>query len=906
MRKYLHLWLLGALFQLSVPKICATDYVVNYGYEYGTFYFQNGVSASNTYAAYWLSTQTDPQLKLAVVAGYNNIDVKNNLGALFVGRKTSPYELSVSEGYVITGYTVVGKALSSEQTFTPEEGGSAVTFNATEESVLVVEGLRTESTRFTLTGANSGLGIISFEVYIDIDAERTADLNAHYEAALSALTSGNQYWISTSYPLGDQTAKRYYLTSEGSLTDDFAQAYPFTLASATTSSTFRPVGWKATNISFSRPYIERGYLVNVNHIMTNTEENRDDWEAQVYLKGEEHFAIRATNVNTAENFANTYWTVTDINEDNIPEANYSEERTYVWDVTPYDAIKEASILLAALVEECNGFLIEKCDVVTTEQFCTLLEQSREIANSDFDSDEHNEECITLYPKLGEAYNTIQTSIETYKNYQSEVNKVRQAASSCVITSSPLATELFSLATQLQSNIDEGTAQGTDYQNVDNLIAERKEYWSKHLTTADIEPLRNLLAHLSLDIQWNLEADELTLDGITITEGTVNEINLSNRGISGQFPLSTLLAMPHLTTIDLSANSISNCDVEWDGSVAVDLHYQKLTDVVEFDLPTCDDSTLPSQLAPILMYNNGVLTTMYSVNANGHSWAMGLMTPFESGEMQITAGYPFVYERASGDVVTFTSSYGDAAGSTFPMRITFGQGDAGFDGILDISDLQIMINYIFDSLNSGDMFNFTAANLWEDDKINVQDVVKEVDLLLGQICEKAESKLCSEHLRSPLNIHSRNSCAPASLYFDNGRLELETETPVAALDIILNTNDEIDWSVLRRMGFSVTSRSHSDCVHVIIYSMSGAEVPVGETLIATTGDYAAHIVTATLADTSAKHIDAVTHSQTITKIGQVTASETSRASDYYDLQGRAVSNPTRCGIYLHKGRKIVVK
>lgn len=696
MRNHLFLLVLGTIFfQFAVTNLSASDYVVNYGYDYGTYYFQNGASANNAYAAYWLSTQTEPQVKLAVVLGFNNMDVKNYKGALYVGSRTSPYEISVSEGFVITGYTIKAKAISYNQTITPSEGGATTTFTSAEESTLVVDGLRTESTRFELTGANTGLNILSFEVNVDADAERTADLVAHYEAAISTLTSGNQYWITTTYASNDQGTTRYYLNAEGALTSNFAEANVFTLSSVTAQSTFRPIAWQATGVSFSSPYIERGYLTNVNHIMTNIDESRNDWEAQVYLKGDDHYAVRSTNVNSAEYFANTYWAVTDRDGDGVPEANYSEERTYAWDVTPYNAAKEASILLAAFVEEAGAFQVEACDATVASHYSSLLEQSRAIANPDFSSESHSEECITLLPQLRAAFNSVQASVSAYRNYQVEANKVRQAATNCTIASSPLATELDALATLLQTSINNGTSQANDFLNLDSYIAARKEYWTKHLTDSELSLLRQVASHVLLGSQWNLDAEELTLAGVTITEGTVTSITFSSQSLKGMFPLSTLLAMPHLTKIDLSGNSITNVDTEWNKSVTVDVTNQELTDTIDFSLPTADDNTLPTQLAPLLMYRNGALTTKYSIYSKGDTWQIGLTNSGESDALEFFGST--IYDRPSGDVIIFTNVWGDATGSTFPVRITFEQGDASFDGVIDVTDLQIMINYIFNAL-----------------------------------------------------------------------------------------------------------------------------------------------------------------------------------------------------------------
>ena len=70
------------------------------------------------------------------------------------------------------------------------------------------------------------------------------------------------------------------------------------------------------------------------------------------------------------------------------------------------------------------------------------------------------------------------------------------------------------------------------------------------------------------------------------------------------------------------------------------------------------------------------------------------------------------------------------GSNFHLRFFFEQGDANFNGSIDILDVQSVINYMFEEYQNRP-FNFTAANLWEDETINIQDAICGVNLLLEQ-------------------------------------------------------------------------------------------------------------------------------------------------------------------------------
>lgn len=212
----------------------------------------------------------------------------------------------------------------------------------------------------------------------------------------------------------------------------------------------------------------------------------------------------------------------------------------------------------------------------------------------------------------------------------------------------------------------------------------------------------------------------------------------------------------------------------------------------------------------------------------------------------------------------------------------------------------------------DAFNFTAANLYKDDRINVQDVVKEVDLLLDQTEPDLNNEIKAKRTHS--RMPNRKSDAYASLCFANGQLRLDTESPVAALDIFVSCSGDVDWSKLQALGFSVTSRATSNGMHIIAYSMSGAVIPEGCTTIAKTSDHDAQVAAATLIDSAAKHINVAINTQIATGVGGQMLNEKQSNAVFFDLSGRKILHSsffTRHsslpkGVYIRNGRKAVLK
>lgn len=156
---------------------------------------------------------------------------------------------------------------------------------------------------------------------------RTSD----YARAIATLTNGKKYHIST---LLD--AIPYYLTTDGHLTTASDQAGVFT---------FRRVrgeefgyGFKLSEALFTNPDLQDDEVVLHSGHLNSNQQSRNTWEAQVFLLNEEgRYAIRATNALGGDSgwslAATTYWTVNAGAEG--PLAEYSFEKSYIWNIEPY-------------------------------------------------------------------------------------------------------------------------------------------------------------------------------------------------------------------------------------------------------------------------------------------------------------------------------------------------------------------------------------------------------------------------------------------------------------------------------------------------------------------------------------------------------------------------------------------
>lgn len=223
-----------------------------------------------------------------------------------------------------------------------------------------------------------------------------------------------------------------------------------------------------------------------------------------------------------------------------------------------------------------------------------------------------------------------------------------------------------------------------------------------------------------------------------------------------------------------------------------------------------------------------------------------------------------YTCNNGTALWFQDTYN--TGTTFYMAFVYDAGDADFSGTVDVLDLQRIINYSFDPYTYEASFNLTAANLTYynnveyDDYINVQDVVLMVTLLLNK------EMVMAVPLSSPYTDEGEEP-AKASLAWQQNQLILSTTEPVASFELLLTgtTAEDLNW--LLPEGFTVQTKEKDGVTRILVYSLSGAEIPVGESVLATTNlNKNARLVSALLADSRARKISAQLN-------GNITAVET---------------------------------
>lgn len=450
------------------------------------------------------------------------------------------------------------------------------------------------------------------------------------------------------------------------------------------------------------------------------------------------------------------------------------------------------------------------------------------------------------------------------------------------------------ATTDSRNVYTGATLGT----IDFNMAADNEEWS---ILVEANPMR--LTDNGTEPLWDFSGGPDTaknLDGITIEDGHITKISLNNRKLTGTFPF-VLTKLPYLKELDVYSNTLSG-DIGEQAEAfrqtsptvsanlrKIDLDHNELTgnigpmvslypnienieaadnhitgisplpdhlfylyldgqrlDSLTFDvnLATLNVETFHSQLPDVLRYNYG----NNSLNNDIHIYCyreprenvFDLQTHAD-GTWEGWSGGKFLH---NGELFKAESSMGK-----YQLRLFFQQGDANFDGRIDVADVQRLAYCVgrddYRGWSGG--CNMTASDMNADSLLNVLDVVLLVNKVMAQ---------------HPAAIPAYVELPAAWLSCDGGRLVINASQPVAAFDVMVSSSQAITLTdELDRVGMTCSMEQQNGRVHIIAWSLNGAVLPAGQTVIANIANSALggsaaetpRIAGAVLVDTEARRL-----------------------------------------------------
>lgn len=379
---------------------------------------------------------------------------------------------------------------------------------------------------------------------------------------------------------------------------------------------------------------------------------------------------------------------------------------------------------------------------------------------------------------------------------------------------------------------------------------------------------------------------------------IQKLNISGNQYTGNVGELTQNC-PELISLDVSNNCFEEVYPMISPLVAnLNLNGQKINRVVDLNMGQANQEELLQNIPSILLYNhkqqafnsniNILCTTANPENydpENSSDWAMQIV--YTNGEFMI----PYIsqqneYYGNSGDTLNVLTldSINQHDGGSFKVRLFFESGDANFVHGVEASDLQATILYIFGEY-ANRAFNFTAANTFKDQMINVQDVIRTINILLTDVSQNINTDQTRQVVKQ-----EKRSTADALLYIQDGKVILDSNKPVAALQI--QAEGVIEWNI-EKYGMQQATKQNN----LVGYSLTDMTLPAGENIIGTC------LTDAYLKEASASDSNADPLSVEIKASTGISYSEnfleSCRNPQIYDLSGRKQKN-------LRKGINIVKK
>lgn len=417
---------------------------------------------------------------------------------------------------------------------------------------------------------------------------------------------------------------------------------------------------------------------------------------------------------------------------------------------------------------------------------------------------------------------------------------------------------------------------------------------------DLKNMYNAMGGEKWSSKWSfLSNGRQTTDfpGVTFTTADemgysrVQEIDLSKNNLSGDIS-SLALNFPKLTTINLYGNSLTGDATEMVRGLSslksLNISYNLLTGLTS--LPSSVSSLskggqltnatseylkslnaitvfisdkqsveLPTIMTYDLATNSNVPVKMF-IKERDNTYSntyYGTLAPYNSTDFIYATKWvnnPYTYEYAQDHEIYLRSD----DGTIYPAILKYEAGDANMSGAADLLDVQTTISKVL-SPGVVSLFNKTAANTFEDEIINVQDVVCTVNIVLGKPIVSIEIPTeTGNHYDQPLFASRRATPVPGGtgniLFVEGERLWLTNETEVGAIEVELRglSADEVSLA-LNRKDFQMASLDIEGGSRHIIYSLSGKSVPVGTAAILRLSNDYAEVADAALSTMDAKSL-----------------------------------------------------
>ena len=410
------------------------------------------------------------------------------------------------------------------------------------------------------------------------------------------------------------------------------------------------------------------------------------------------------------------------------------------------------------------------------------------------------------------------------------------------------------------------------------------------------------------------------DAMTTPNTAITYLDLSDNQFSGNIGRMNYLTdkLPSLTTLKIARNRISDVKPVLPAHITTldlrgqqvyfDDHHYLFSKFIE-----TDPANMPDLFPSILTYRHGThrdygnMQFLLAAPDAEQPW----MVEMQKNSTNVsTSRYIYISTDGwnflpSGSIVELSDLERNLADRIrICMEFDYPMGDIDYNYAINVSDLQLLINFAIwpEGFSRSSIFNWAAANLiaadgTDPEVINVQDVVAEVNKLLDNYVVPV---IPARQQATTVGASVTDTPSPATLRLDGQQLVLTTSVPVAAMHLQF-ADDDCRWQpAVGMMAHRQKSGRH------VFYSMSGDQLSAGTHVLAEAGT--AQIEYAMLVDIDGKPISCAIEqgaSTGISDLPQDTAVGSSAADSRYTLSGVRTRSQAK-GVYIEKGKKHIVK
>nr|WP_281233153.1 leucine-rich repeat domain-containing protein [Flavobacterium gelatinilyticum] len=301
---------------------------------------------------------------------------------------------------------------------------------------------------------------------------------------------------------------------------------------------------------------------------------------------------------------------------------------------------------------------------------------------------------------------------------------------------------------------------------------------------------------------------------------LQNLNLTRNKLSGTIPES-VSKITKLKTVDLSENELTGIDAVFAVTVNFKIDRQKIN---LGELPLTLDAVLKDQKLNRYDHTNSLFSTSQSYNMTLKDNFQVVTVPNDGIKLTSILRE---WNVPNNQTLELRQIAGAARNSILTYTVTYREGDSNLDGIVNILDIQSSLNYMLGQ--KPNFFNFGAANINQDQNLNVLDIIALINKIqAGNIERPASTKR-----QAAGNEDVVLSIEDGILYIDNQSEE------TAAFDIRLKDGNKNEIrEMLSDKRFSVSVGEHEGEISIAGFSMdktlSGkqaiAKLPAATTII----------------------------------------------------------------------------